>query len=97
MVLEDGVYNLSKFVDKHPGGSKVIAVRAGRKANKAFNQGNHPARVIEKVLPHYRIGSVKDESMIESWQRETKTGRMDCFMAVMWTIGILGFIAYMIV
>ena len=58
MVIHNGVFDLSKLVDKHPGGAKAIAVRAGRKADKAFAHGNHPPRVMDKALPHYRIGSV---------------------------------------
>lgn len=64
VVIDGEVYNLSKFVDKHPGGARVIALRAGRKADMAFVEGNHPARVMEKALPHYRIGSIKEDSMI---------------------------------
>jgi cytochrome b involved in lipid metabolism len=59
VVVEGGVYNLTKFVDKHPGGSRVIALRAGRKADEAFISGNHPPKVREKTLLQYRIGSVK--------------------------------------
>jgi cytochrome b involved in lipid metabolism len=58
------VYDLTKFVDKHPGGSKIIAVRAGRKADKTFVTGNHPPRVMEKSIVPFRIGSIRDESMI---------------------------------
>ncbi len=69
MVIDNGVFDLSQFVGKHPGGIKVISERAGRKADRAFAHGNHPAKVMDSKLPHYRIGSVGEESMIESWQR----------------------------
>ena len=64
VVIDGTVYNLSKFVDKHPGGPQVIALRAGRKADMTFIEGNHPSRVMDKVLPYYRIGSIKEGSAI---------------------------------
>ena len=36
VVVEDKVYNVSKFVDKHPGGPKIILHRAGRMATETF-------------------------------------------------------------
>jgi cytochrome b involved in lipid metabolism len=64
IVLSGGVYDLTKLADKHPGGSKVIALRAGRKADKTFASGNHPSHVMEKTILQYKIGSVKDDSII---------------------------------
>ena len=40
------MYNLTKMEDNHPGGKKVITVRGGRDATKAFASGNHPESVI---------------------------------------------------
>jgi cytochrome b involved in lipid metabolism len=63
-VIDEGVYNLSKMVEKHPGGPKVISLRAGKKADKAFASGDHPPKVIDKTLPHYRVGTIDEQSQI---------------------------------
>jgi cytochrome b involved in lipid metabolism len=57
-VIDEGVFDLSKMVEKHPGGAKVIVLRAGKKADKAFASGNHPPKVMDKILSHYRVGSI---------------------------------------
>lgn len=51
---------------------------------------------MDKVLPNYRIGSIKGDSMIESWQRESKTGKMDSAIALILGVIIVSFTGYMI-
>lgn len=97
VVIDEGVYNLSKMVEKHPGGAKVIVLRAGKKADKVFASGDHPPKVIEKILPHFRVGSIDEESQIESWQRERKTGKADSIIVLLLSVLILGFMGSMMI
>ncbi len=43
IVVHDKVYDLSKFLDKHPGGKKVLLKVAGQNASKQFDQFHSPA------------------------------------------------------
>ena len=55
------VYNLTDWIDKHPGGSSHILSIGGKDATKKFyGQKIHPIEKIEKfIFPKYRIGILK--------------------------------------
>lgn len=57
MVVEGKVYNVTGWVERHPGGS-VIGLGAGREAT-ALVYSYHPPSVFE-VLKKYYVGDVKD-------------------------------------
>ena len=45
----------------------------------------------------YLVGDVHEGSMVNSWQREANTGRMDAFVAIFITLTLLGFMGYLMV
>lgn len=69
MVIGENIYDVTKFVDNHPGGSKPIIHRAGRDATKAFEKAQHPENVLAHKLAKFKVGRINTDSMIESWQR----------------------------
>ena len=62
VVIQDSVYDVTKFKDKHPGGADVIMTRAGKDATKKFTKANHPIHAIEETLPKYKIGEMVPKS-----------------------------------
>ena len=48
-------YDLSKFIDLHPGGASVLKTVAGQDASKDFHLLHHP-RVLEKYRDRLKIG-----------------------------------------
>ncbi|KAI0663234.1 cytochrome b5-like heme/steroid binding domain-containing protein [Cubamyces menziesii] len=52
ILLHEKVYDVTKFIDEHPGGDEVIIAEAGRDATEAFEDVGHSdeARVILKDL-----------------------------------------------
>ncbi|GAA5998683.1 uncharacterized protein JCM10292_007157 [Rhodotorula paludigena] len=59
IIVDSAVYDLSKFVDLHPGGSHVLAQVAGQDATEAFF-GMHRAEVLSKY-GRYLIGTVEGQ------------------------------------
>lgn len=59
IIIDSAVYDLSKFVDLHPGGSHVLVQVAGQDATEAFF-GMHRAEVLSKY-GRYIIGTVEGQ------------------------------------
>ena len=59
-IVDGKVYNLTKFVAKHPGGRKRIIRMCGRDASAAF-RGQHSSgsRANTVVLKRYKIGTLR--------------------------------------
>eukprot|EP00731_Ephydatia_muelleri_P025954 Em0018g54a len=57
VVVHDNVYDVTKFLEEHPGGEEVMLEQAGRDATEAFEDVGHSpdAREIQKK---YLIGTV---------------------------------------
>ncbi|SPO04914.1 probable Probable cytochrome b5 [Cephalotrichum gorgonifer] len=58
MVIHDKVYNVSKFVDEHPGGEEVILDVAGQDGTEAFEDVGHSDEARELLGP-LLVGTLK--------------------------------------
>ncbi|KAG5420768.1 hypothetical protein I9W82_002649 [Candida metapsilosis] len=59
VIIHDKAYDLSDFVDEHPGGAGIIMKYAGKDATKAFDP-IHPSDTLSKYLaPKYHKGEVE--------------------------------------
>ena len=61
VAIEGKVYDITRYVNLHPGGWLPISHLAGRDATDAFTE-YHPASVWKTLLPTYCIGNVKAEA-----------------------------------
>ena len=59
IIIDSNVYNLTTFLNDHPGGRKAIELYAGQDATDEFDM-LHERRVIVKYASHCFIGVVKD-------------------------------------
>ena len=55
VIIDDGVYDLTKFAKFHPGGAALIVAAGGQDATEAF-YGLHRAEILEKMAGKYKIG-----------------------------------------
>jgi len=55
-VVGKNVYNLTKWISKHPGGSKRILSMCGKNATKAFRSQHGTTGRAAKILATYKIG-----------------------------------------
>ncbi|KAK6185026.1 hypothetical protein SNE40_007353 [Patella caerulea] len=71
LVIEDKVYDVTKFLSKHPGGNDVILENAGTDATIAFGDKGHSKYGI-KLLEVYLIGELieKDRRFKTSNKKE---------------------------
>ncbi|XP_055842016.1 cytochrome b5 [Episyrphus balteatus] len=60
IIIKGGVYDVTDFLDQHPGGADLIAEYAGKDATKAFNQAGHSSDA-SAMLKKYRIGIVSEK------------------------------------
>lgn len=65
MVIFDKVYNITEFVDEHPGGDFILLEYAGRDATHPFLSSRHGSSAY-KMLDKYWIGILVDEELYYS-------------------------------
>ncbi|KAI9019142.1 cytochrome b5-like heme/steroid binding domain-containing protein [Hyaloraphidium curvatum] len=64
IILDGGVYDLTKFMKVHPGGPKPILSFAGRDASLLFHQVHeHIIGQVTKNRARMQIGVVSDEKL----------------------------------
>lgn len=57
IIVEGKVYNVTKYIDEHPGGVNALKAYAGRDATKAFRGPQHGAQV-DDVIALFYIGEL---------------------------------------
>ncbi|XP_017777893.1 PREDICTED: cytochrome b5 [Nicrophorus vespilloides] len=57
VVIYDRIYDITDFLNEHPGGSDILLEYAGRDASVAFRGSGHSAQAI-KSLEEYLIGEL---------------------------------------
>ncbi|GFZ42845.1 Cytochrome b5 [Saitozyma sp. JCM 24511] len=60
MLLHDKVYDVTRFMDEHPGGDEVLLEEAGRDATEAFEDVGHSDEA-RAMLPKMLLGEFKGE------------------------------------
>jgi cytochrome b involved in lipid metabolism len=75
LVIDDGVYDVSKFAAKHPGGS-IIFQHAGGDATDAFH-AFHLENTAARMLPSFKIGEVKDSRPVPPHVRDFRLFRQE--------------------
>jgi len=57
VIIDERVYDMTRFIDKHPGGVGPVMNLAGKDATDVF-ANYHASRIYEKQLPAYLIGKM---------------------------------------
>lgn len=58
IAIDGLVYDITEFIDRHPGGREIILLAVGRDATDLFNSYHPFTSVPRKILTKYRIGSL---------------------------------------
>ncbi|XP_073843464.1 cytochrome b5 [Musca autumnalis] len=60
IIVKGDVYDVTDFLDEHPGGGDLILEYAGKDATKAFNEAGHSIDAIQQ-MKSYKIGVVDND------------------------------------
>ncbi|KAG6216288.1 hypothetical protein E4U50_006144 [Claviceps purpurea] len=63
VILYGKVYDVTDFVDAHPGGSEVILRLAGRDATEEYDPVHPPGTLEENLEPEAQLGTVRAETL----------------------------------
>ncbi|KUJ15880.1 cytochrome b5 [Mollisia scopiformis] len=63
IIIDENVYDVTGFVDEHPGGAKILKRVAGKDATKQFWK-YHNESVLKKYSPKLKIGSVGEKAKL---------------------------------
>ncbi|XP_033104294.1 cytochrome b5-like isoform X2 [Anneissia japonica] len=60
LVIHDKVYDVTKFIDEHPGGEEVLLEQAGGDGSESFEDVGHSSDARE-LMEDYYIGDLVEE------------------------------------
>ena len=62
VIIKNKVYNVTNFINQHPGGSQILSDRLGKDITNDFNARGHPDYVEKTILPKYLIGKIESKT-----------------------------------
>ncbi|MCJ1416220.1 hypothetical protein MMC32_002555 [Xylographa parallela] len=63
IVIDGGVYDLTGFVEEHPGGAKILKRVGGKDASKQFWK-YHNESVLKKYQEQLKIGNLEEKAKL---------------------------------
>ncbi|BCR89118.1 cytochrome b5-like heme/steroid binding domain-containing protein [Aspergillus chevalieri] len=63
IIIDSNVFDVTNFIDEHPGGAKILKRVAGKDASKQFWK-YHNENVLKKYTPKLKVGEVKDAAKL---------------------------------
>ncbi|KAF8950481.1 hypothetical protein BGZ46_004491, partial [Entomortierella lignicola] len=69
VAIHGKVYDISSFIDEHPGGEEVLIDEAGRDATESFEDVGHSEEARD-ILSKYYVGEFKTDGSVD---KEKKT------------------------
>ncbi|XP_047546119.1 cytochrome b5-like [Vanessa atalanta] len=68
-VIDNEVYDVTPFLDDHPGGHEVLLNVAGKDASEDFDDVGHSSDA-KDMMKKYKIGELVDEDKVELKRRQ---------------------------
>ncbi|KAI1466024.1 cytochrome b5 [Daldinia caldariorum] len=63
IIVDSGVYDITNFLDEHPGGAKILKRMAGKNATKQFWK-YHGKTVLEKYGGKLKVGELAETAKL---------------------------------
>lgn len=74
MILYGDVYDVTRFIPSHPGGSKVILQLAGSDATEEYDPIHPPGMLEENLKPEDKLGKINPASLPRGEKTPLQTG-----------------------
>lgn len=71
-VIHNKVYDVSKFMDEHPGGEEVLLEQAGKDATEIFEDVSHSADA-KDLMKNYLVGELPENERTAENVKQTNT------------------------
>ncbi|XP_042881660.1 cytochrome b5-like [Penaeus japonicus] len=76
IVIHDKVYDVTKFLDEHPGGEEVLLEQAGMDTTESFEDVGHSTDAREMMKDYY-LGELSEEDKKHTKDKGPKTWSYD--------------------
>ncbi|KAI1418673.1 cytochrome b5 [Hypoxylon sp. FL1857] len=63
IIVDNGVYDITNFLDEHPGGAKILKRMAGKNATKQFWK-YHGKSVLDKYGGKLKVGELQETAKL---------------------------------
>ncbi|CAG9575321.1 unnamed protein product [Danaus chrysippus] len=85
LIIHNGVYDVTKFLDEHPGGEEVLLELAGRDASEPFEDVSHSSDA-RSLMKKYKIGELVEadrtpsKAHVATWDNDTRQEPGKCVL-----------------
>ncbi|XP_059470358.1 cytochrome b5 [Neocloeon triangulifer] len=100
LIIDNSVYDVTSFLNEHPGGEEVLLEQAGRDGTESFEDVGHSSDARE-LMKQYKIGELVEEDRKQqpskenrSWDSEDGSGSSFRSWLIPVTLGIIATIIY---
>jgi cytochrome b involved in lipid metabolism len=73
IIIHDNVYDVTEFLEEHPGGEEVLLEQAGKDATEHFEDVGHSTDA-RTLMKQYQIGELVDADKTNTASKEKKWG-----------------------
>ncbi|KAL3468295.1 FMN-dependent dehydrogenase-domain-containing protein [Aspergillus heterothallicus] len=70
IVVDNQVWDVTTFVEKHPGGPAIILKYAGRDATKAYSEVHTPGLLKAELAPEQYKGKLDESTIHKEWHKQ---------------------------
>lgn len=71
VVINNSIYNVTEFLNEHPGGEEVLLEQSGRNATEAFEDVGHSTDARE-MMKKYKVGELAEGDRVKTDDKKTK-------------------------
>ncbi|XP_053596968.1 cytochrome b5 isoform X2 [Microplitis demolitor] len=68
-IIHNSIYDVSKFLNEHPGGEEVLLEQAGKDATEPFEDVGHSSDARQMMEP-YKVGELNEEERDTSYDKK---------------------------
>lgn len=72
IIIHDNVYDLTKFLNEHPGGEEVLLDHGGKDASEDFDDVGHSKDALD-LMKNYKVGELVEAEKRGSTPKQTWT------------------------